>query len=147
MSDNKIITHQTAEAPEAPEAPVTPEASPTPKEPLLSPERKTEPEPRLLKKKPKKLSKPRLRLRVPPQARVISRHLSTWLVIAGLVAVTVETIYIFNRGPDPHLQQLVRQRYQVPTAQFNQDAINRLNNLQPPAPVPAASGKPNPFVP
>jgi hypothetical protein len=101
-----------------------------------------------LNTKTKKLTKrPHLRLKTPAQIRVITRHLSTWLVIAGLVAITVETFYIFNRGPDPHLQHLVQQRYPVPTAHFNQDAINRLNNLLPQATVPQASGKPNPFVP
>jgi hypothetical protein len=98
-------------------------------------------------RKPALHKTPLLRLKAPAQLKFVTRHLSTWLVIAGLIAVTVETIYIFNRGPDPRLEQLVKQRYPAPSAQFNQDAINRLNNLLPQAQIPQSSGKPNPFVP
>jgi hypothetical protein len=91
--------------------------------------------------------KPHIHFKMPASLRVVSRHFSTWLVIAGLIAVTLETIFVFNRGPDPNIEQQVRQRYPAPTAQFNQEAINRLDNLLPQAPVPPASGKSNPFVP
>ena len=77
----------------------------------------------------------------------IVRHLSVWLIIIGLAAVTLETFYIFNRGNDPALRRQVDSKYSIPVTQFNQTELNSLGGLSAPATIPAASGKSNPYSP